>query len=214
LRTTPGVAKAEALNRDSLAGLLEPWLGRGNVSADLPLPQLIDVDIDPGVVDLAELARRIESIGSGVHFDDHAVWTKELLVAARSIQALALMAAGLIGVAAVAIVVFATRAGFATHIEIVELLHLMGAQDRYIARQFQRHFRRLSFKGGVWGLVFGGVTLFGLGQLASEMRGPLLPHFSLGWWGWGALLLLPPIASLVATATARLTVMRALRRLP
>jgi len=214
LKTTPGVIDAEMMPRERLAELLEPWLGKGNVAPDLPVPELIDVSIDPDKIDLVELARRIEGVGPGVRLDDHSLWTRGLIVGGRSIQGLALIAVVLIGFAAVAIVVFATRAGFATHFDIIELLHLMGAQDGYIARQFQRHFRWLSLKGGASGLALAAVTLWLLGQFAGDLEGPLLPHLRLGPWGWLALLLLPLIAAWVATMTARLTVMRALRKLP
>ena len=214
LRTAPGVIDAQLMPRERLAELLEPWLGKGNVAPDLPVPELIDVSIDPNEVDLVELARRIEGVGAGVRLDDHTLWTRGLIVGGRSIQALALIAVVLIGFAAVAIVVFATRAGFAAHFDVIELLHLMGARDDYIARQFQRHFRWLSLKGGLVGLALAGATLALLGHFAGEVEGPLLPHLALGWIGWAFLAVLPPAAVLVATATARFTVMRALRRLP
>lgn len=214
LKTTPGVIEAELMPREKLAELLEPWLGKGNVAPDLPVPELIDVTVDPAEIDLVELGRRIEGIGPGARLDDHTLWTRGLIIGGRAIQALALIAVVLIGFAAVAIVVFATRAGFATHFDIIELLHLMGAQDRYIAKQFQRHFRWLSFKGGVVGLALAAATLVLLGQFAGDLEGPLLPNLALGAWGWGALATLPLGATWVATMTARFTVLRALKRLP
>lgn len=214
LKTAPGVIEAELMSRERLAELLEPWLGKGNVAPDLPVPELIDVTVDPALIDLVELGRRIEGVGPGVRLDDHTLWTRGLIVGGRSVQALALVAVVLIGFAAVAIVVFATRAGFAAHIDIIELLHLMGAQDGYIARQFQRHFRWLSLKGGAVGLLLAALTLGALGYLARELEGPLLPHLALGLGGWAMLFALPPAAVLVATLTAHVTVMRALARMP
>jgi hypothetical protein len=41
-----------------------------------------------------------------------------------------------------------------------------------------------------------------------------LPRFALGAFGWLILLLLPPAAGLTALATARITVLRGLARMP
>ena len=41
---------------------------------------------------------------------------------------------------------FATRGAMAGNREIIEVLHFVGAEDRYIARQFQTHFMRLGLQ--------------------------------------------------------------------
>jgi len=215
IKTTPGIARHEVLGRPALIGLLEPWLGRGNLPGELPLPILIDLTIDPAAPPrLDELRRRIEASVPGARLDDHSLWTGGLVAAARAIQALALAAVGLIGLAAVAIVVFATRAGFAAHLEVIDIIHLMGARDAYIARQFQDHFLGLGAKGGILGLAVALATLVGFVVLGESMEGPLLPRLALDWWAWLTLTLLPVLAALVARTTARATVLSQLRRMP
>ena len=58
----------------------------------------------------------------------------------------------LVGGASVAAVVFAVRTGLAIHSPVVELLHIMGATDAYVARQFQTHVAGLALRGGLVGL--------------------------------------------------------------
>ena len=57
----------------------------------------------------------------------------------------------LVGAATTAIIVSATRSALASNREIVEVLHFVGATDRYIAREFERHFLRLGIRAGLVG---------------------------------------------------------------
>jgi cell division transport system permease protein len=104
------------------------------------------------------------------------------------------------------------------HREVIELLHLMGARDRYIAGQFQREALRLGFIGGIIGLALAVVTLLGLAQMAQESalgeQFSFVPTLKLAPWQWVALVLLPLCAALIAMLTARFTVLGALARMP
>ncbi len=214
LRATPGVVQATALSRDQLAALLEPWLGPGNLSPELPIPDLIDVRLAPDAeLDLEALARRLEAAAPGAQLDDHKLWLDKVIRLSRWIQLLAAAVVLLIAAAGMAIVVFTTRAGLAVHHDVIEVLHLIGAWDSYIARQFQTHALMLGLRGGFMGLALAALTLFVLSRAAATLEGAFLPALALGAGGWAALAAMPLIAGLIATLTARATVMRALQRM-
>jgi len=140
LRATPGVAAAAPVPDSRIAALLEPWLGKDALSADmnLPVPRLIDVRLDAGsAVDSAALGARLAAEIPGTALDDHGLWLDRLVALADALEAIAFAVVGLIGLAAIATVIFATRTGLAIHHEVVELLHLIGARNGYVARQFQ-----------------------------------------------------------------------------
>ena len=48
-------------------------------------------------------------------------------------------------------VVFATRGALAGNRHIIEVLHFVGAEARFVAREFQKHFLLISLKGAVAG---------------------------------------------------------------
>jgi cell division transport system permease protein len=220
LRGTAGVTRADAFDAKRTAALLEPWLGTAIDATDLPLPRLIDVQIEPRAgVDLAALRERLAAAVPGAQLDDHGRWLNRVLRTALAIEIVAGMIVALVGLAAVLAVIFATRTGLAVHHGIVEVLHLIGARDGYIARQFERHALRLGIKGGLAGLALAVLTLVGIaaaatqvGALDEAMR--VLPALSAPAIEWVLLLLLPIAAGLVAMLTARITVLRALKRLP
>ncbi|MEE8333489.1 MAG: cell division protein [Alphaproteobacteria bacterium] len=216
LRATPGIASAASVPDVQVAALLEPWLGKDALSADmnLPVPRLIDVRlIAGGAIDSDALGAQLAAEIPGATLDDHGLWLERLVALARALEAIAFAVVGLIGLAAIATVVFATRTGLAIHHEVVELLHLIGAQDGYVARQFQGRAFWLGLEGGLIGTVLAAVTLVLLGYLAGRIEASLLPPLALSVQQWAVLAAIAPAAALISMLTARLTVQRAVGRM-
>ncbi|WP_119461434.1 FtsX-like permease family protein [Rhodospirillaceae bacterium SYSU D60014] len=213
LKGTPAVAGIELLNDDDVAHLLEPWLGPSEALAGLPLPALIAVNLRPGAtVDLAALQQRLAEAAPGTTVDDHGRWLSDLVTLARSVKLLGAIILSLVGAAAVITVIFVTRTGLSIHRRVIELVHLIGARDAYIARQFETHALRLGLAGGLLGVALAALTLLALGQIVGGIESPLLPPLSLRPWQWLVLGLLPVAAAAIAMLTARLTVLRSLNR--
>ena len=214
LRATPGIARAHVLTDDQLAALLAPWLGAEVMKTELPVPRLIEVSLlANAMLDTKALSARLATTVPGASLDDHAMWLDRLLKLIGAIEAVALVVLALIGLAGVTIVVFTTRSGLAIHDEVVALLHIIGARDSYIARQFQVHVLGLALKGGLVGFAFAAATVAMLGTISEGTGETLLPEMSLSLSQWIVLGALPLIAATIGTATARLTVMRAIGRM-
>ena len=214
LRSTPGIQRAEPVGAAAAHKLLEPWLGNALLD-DLPLPALIDVEVGPGsALDAPALAERLAGAVPGARLDNHAAWLADLRVLAHTAQLVALAVVLLVGGAAVASVVFAVRTGLAIHSPVVELLHIMGATDAYVARQFQTHVAGLALRGGAVGLGLAALTLLALRLAAGDTPVGLMPDMTLGLREWLALIAVPLVAALLAVVTARWTVLRVLTRMP
>lgn len=220
LRGTPGIASATPLDRAAEGKLLQPFLGTAVTPDELDLPRLIDVRVAAGAtLDLAALKTKLAGAAPGAVLDDHQQWLDRLYALALSVEATGLAIVAMVSAASILTVIFTTRAGLAVHRDVIELLHMMGARDGYIARQFEREALRLGFAGGIGGLVLAAITIWGLGHAADAVsvfgeEAALLPDLHLVVWQWGALAALPVIAGVAAMITARLTVLRALARLP
>ena len=220
LRATPGVKSANAVSADRTAALLEPWLGRNALSESigLPIPRLIDVSVEPETsniaVDLGTLAAQLAETVPGASLDDHGQWLDRLIALARAIEAIGFAILIVISLAAIATVVFATRTGLAIHHDVIELLHLIGARDDFVARQFQLNALWLGLKGGATGVVLAVGTLLILGSLAAKVEAGLLPPVTLAIWQWMALGGVAIAAAIISVATARITVLRTIGRMP
>jgi cell division transport system permease protein len=217
LRQTRGLVSARLLEPAETAKLLEPWLGTSIPIDTLPLPKLIDIRVDPNTpVNLAMLHQQLDSIVPYAQLEDNA---SQL----GGMRKFALRAQGVIGAAVfvaalliVTIVVFTARIGLAIHRSVIELLHLLGAPDAYIARQFQIHALWLGLRGGIIGAIAAAMTVGILGPAGHMLELPM-PARIYGLIDWRVWLLL--IATLlgaggVAMVTARIAVLRQLTRMP
>ncbi len=213
LRATPGIAAAEPLGRQAVEALVAPWLGARNLTPDLPLPGLIDVRLAAGAALAARaLGTRLAAV-PGAAVDDPQPWLDRLVRLAGLLQALGYGIVVLIGLATLAMVVFATRAGLAAHRDVIEVLHIIGARDSYVAWQFQRHVLGLAASGALVGLAAAAVTVWLIGLFAARLDAALLPAAPLGPAQWAVLALLPVLAAALAALTARLTVLGTLKRM-
>jgi cell division transport system permease protein len=215
LRANPAIETAEALGAAEEGRLLEPWLGSGADIGALPLPDLIAVTVKPDAgLDAAALEAALRESVPQASADDHVQWLSDLLVFARSMQWLAAIVVLLTSAVAALTVVFVTRTGLAIHRRVIDIVHLIGARDAYIARQFQGHALRLGVMGGTFGIALAAVTLLIVEHLLARVDQQLLPQVALTSRQWIVLVLLPVAAGIIALVTARLTVLRSLARVP
>lgn len=214
LRATAGVAEARPLEAAEIAKLLRPWLG-GGLIGELPLPRLIDVRLSAAKpAELSLLAQQLAKIGPDIRIDDHQLWLGKLIRLSQSLQWMMLACLAMICFATCAVVIFGTRAAFAAHLEVVNLLHVMGARDGYIARLFLWRAMAMGLKGGLLGLTVTAAALFALSRLAADLEGPLLGNLDLSPLALISLTVLPFLAALLTAVTARWTVLRELSRMP
>ena len=208
-----GVESATSRGRDHAMALLAPWLGEGNLPDDLPLPLLVDVRTRSGVqVDIAALQAQLDAEGLASRIDDHSRWASAVRRAAGTAQALGLGLLALLAGAAAAVIAFAARASLAARLDVIDALHLCGAEDRFIAGLFQRRFFMLGLKSGVAGAIFAGLVslLVGLGDAPADMAF-FLPQWASDPFELVLLASAPILAGLTAAISARLAVASDLR---
>src|ERR1700753_1219319 len=152
IRGQPGIVEVRPFTKDESSKLLEPWLGSGLSLDDLPVPRVIVARVQPGAtLDLAALRNRVTQVAPTASVDDHRAWIERMrsMTGATVFAGLGILA--LVIIATIISVSFATRGAMAANRPIVEVLHFVGAGDRYIANRFFRHFLRLGLQGGVIG---------------------------------------------------------------
>ena len=221
-RATPGVVEVRPYSQQESARLLEPWLGPGLSLDELPVPRLIALRVAGGVTpDTAALREALARDVPGASLDDHRGFIGRMRAMASAAIAGGLAIFGLVLSATVLSVAFATRGAMGSNRPIVEVLHLVGARDAFIARQFQRHFLLLGFKGG---LIGGGAALLFLalaGPISDRFVGTageaqavaLFGAFSLGPTGYIMVAAEVVLIAAVTALTSRQVVINTLRRI-
>lgn len=206
------VTAARALEDAEVRKLIEPWLGSA-MPADLPLPVLIDMKIAPDA-DLAALKKDILKIAPAATVDTHDDTLQDVSTLVNTARIFVMMLSGVIMLLAVVAISGIVRAKLAIHHPEVETLHMIGAHDEYIARQFRHHTLKGTLKGAIVGVAAMLCTLYAVGRTTSSIDSAMLPDITLSATEWGMLVAAPVIiGTMIAHFTAQTTVLGALRRM-
>ncbi|WP_457089269.1 cell division protein FtsX [Microvirga sp. P5_D2] len=216
-RQAPGVEEAQAFSKEESERLLEPWLGTGLDFNDLPVPRLIVIKIqEDAKPDFSALRQSLQQNVPGASLDDHALWVSRLSTMANTIIGTGVFLVTLVLVAAGLAVIFATRGAMAGNREVVDILHFVGADDDFIAREFQRRFFKLGLRGSAIGAGAALALTIVLGLIARSWRASptgdqleaLFGAFSIGWTGYLVVVLIALLVAVITGVVSRLTVRR------
>lgn len=172
LEKQAGIRAVRTLSLEDSGKLLEPWLGQTEALSQLPVPRLIAIELDRvSPPDLDAMRGEIEKQFKGVSIDDHRHWQRQIRTVTRSFALGGMAILLLVAAATTAIIVSATRSALVSNREIVEVLHFVGATDRFIAREFERHFLQLGIKAGLVGAISAMIVFFILPTAMNLMGG-------------------------------------------
>jgi cell division transport system permease protein len=210
-----GVIEARVLNRKELEALLEPSFGPGGMPEGLPLPLLIAVLSDPEAASVVgQIEGLAEAAGLNAEVSAHSGYARDVRGALALLRLVALGVVVLLAATAIAVIAFATHAALLARRDIVDVLHLSGAEDKFIANLFERRFWVLALKAGTVGsliaLMVTALIVFS-GGAQGENAAQLLPQLSLDVLDVLILLVTPILAGLSARLAAHLTVMQSLK---
>ena len=216
-----GIRTVRPLSLDDSAALIEPWLGNSESLKALPVPRLVAIEVDRlQPPDLVALRRDlVAQFPKGVVLDDHRHWQQQIRTVTRSLALGGLAILMLVGAATTAIIVSAARSAMASNREIIEVLHFVGATDRFIAGEFERHFQRLGVRAGLVGaasamLVFllmpSIMELLGGGAVTAAELQRLIGSGALDAVGYGVLVIVVFVIAALCRLTSRFGVFRIL----
>jgi cell division transport system permease protein len=214
-----GVRNVSLLTIDQSAELIEPWLGQVSAIQDLPFPRLIAVEIDRNdPPDIKTLRAALMSKFPSASLDDHRNWQQQIRrvtgsLALGGFAVIILMAAATIG-----IIVSAARSAIASNRDIVEVLNFVGAEEKFIARQFELHFLKLGIRAGIVGAVAAAAVFLLLPIITEYLSGSathaevrrLIGTGRLDIWGYASLMLVIFAIAAICSFTSRIGVRRIL----
>lgn len=212
-----GVTKVTPMDDDELSRLLEPWLGTGLELDELPVPGLLTVALDgKQAPDFGSMRLELEQSVPGVTLDDHRAWVDRLTNMAFTMVMIGVAIFLLVMGATVLIVVFTTRGAVVGNQEIIEVLHFVGADSSFIAKQFQRHFMVLGLTGaaigGVCAILLFALLGFWSRQSVATPQGDqinaLFGTFEMGFNGYVGMLIVIVAVTVLTVITSHMTVNR------
>ncbi len=204
------MGEVAALGRDRAVALLQPWIGKDALPEDLPIPRLVTVElakVAPAKAADLELALKAKGVDATV--DDHSVWIADIVRAGGWVRLAALVLFALTAAAAAAMIAFAARAALAARHEIVEVLHVSGAEDGFIAGLVQRRFAVLAAGAGLFAAA--AAAMIGAAARVLGGGGGLTPVLPIAWSDLLVLPICPLAATVVAALAARIAALRLLK---
>ena len=208
-----GVESVRLVPEAELAAMLEPWLGEAASGSDVPIPALIDVELDRSVgrAEIARIEAALAATVPGARVDAQGDWLRPVYDALAALQYLALGLIALVATATAAAVWLAARNAFASARETVEIMHLLGASASQIAAVFLRDVLREAALGAALGGVIGAGAVWLLGQQFAALQSGMVSGGGLTLADWLVIAAIPVAGVLLALATARITIALALR---
>ncbi|MVA96109.1 ABC transporter permease [Nitratireductor sp. CAU 1489] len=213
--TFTGVRAATVVDSAATARLLEPWLGTGLDLDELPVPRLVIVTIDEAAPpDFAAMRAAIGKQVPNASLDDHRNWVDRLVSMARTTVTIGFAVLILMLSATVLTVVFATRGAMAGNGHVIEVLHYVGAEARFIASQFRRHFLLTGIKGAAAGglaaivvfILFGWWSGRNMATPEADQATALFGNFAIGTTGYLGVGVVVVLVAALTAATSHATV--------
>ena len=202
LKKLPQVESATALSDNQLQMLLQPWLGDGVSVEELPTPRLI-----------AKLAEQLAEVSPLASLDNHKLWLNKLIRFADGLKMLAMSILLLVIAITSGAIFYTTQTNLGLHRNIIEILHIMGAKDTYVAQQYAHRDFGIGFIGGLIGLCFAVPTIFMIAGLAEQIEGGIISDARLSFASWLLICSLPLFSAFISMITAYYTVKRTLEKM-
>lgn len=214
LKDNAEVSEARLLGNTEIKSLIEPWMGQGVSLDSIPLPALIDIKLAQNA-DVVKIQSDLKMIEPSAAIDAHTDTLDDVKTLVNTATMFVFLLTGVIVLLAIIAISGIVRSKLLIHQSEVETLHLIGASDEYIARQFRRHILRNTMSGAFIGLVCTFSTLAIIGAVTHTLNTDIFSHLRLMPVQWGALILSPlVVGGLIAHLTAQATVLKELSRLP
>jgi cell division transport system permease protein len=214
LRSMPGVKSHSVMTVKETRELLAPWLGElvVNDRLGITLPRLITLEASGDVALSPQLLRReLSKYASLVSVRTYEEWSSDFLSALSAAQTLlGLIIFFILGTTGLTIA-YATKEGLMANRKVINIMHMVGAEDKYIISQFSAHVTKMAALGGAIGYVLALISLSFIGRVALNMEGDEAEAMT-GRAMELRLLLIPLLALFIARATAGYVVKKNLAR--
>ncbi|MCR5507024.1 MAG: hypothetical protein K6F04_04215 [bacterium] len=208
LKQTPGVKSYYAMTKDETVNLLKPWLG-GKI--DITLPRIISVqtsDVIP--LNTKTLTNEIRSYSSLIKLETYENWMYDFKNTISAVQTLLGLIIVLILATTAITISYATKSGLNINRKVINIMHMVGATNKYISTQFSRQMMILAISGGFVGYIISCLVIFIIKTISEEISDGIIANFEFSSYVYLEMLLIPIIAGIIAKVSAMLTIRKEL----
>lgn len=209
-----GVKSVNALDGQTIERLMRPWLGSKVDISALPIPHLLDIQLYPDAeINYDEITLGLRKVTPNASIDNHRLWLSKLIKFASSLKTLALSVLVMVIAIGAFSIYYSARTSLNINMSSIEILHIIGARDQYIAKQYARSYGKIGFFAGVIGLLAAIPCIILVGKYGISTGSGLLNGASLSQIDWFLMMMSPLFSLFYAAAMAYVTVKKSLERM-
>lgn len=214
MENVSGVKSVRILDSQDIEKLMTPWLGNKVDISELPIPALLDVGLkDDGSINYDEVTRGLKQITPNASIDNHRLWLNRLLKFAASLKHTAMLVLLMVaGICALSIY-YSTRTSLWINKESLEILHVVGAPDKYIAKQYALNYAKIGFFSGILGLLVAVPCIILVGKYGLSTGSGLINGAKLSSFAWVLIMMTPLFSSAYSMLTSYFTVKKSLEKM-
>ena len=214
MENVSGVKSVRVLSSEDIEKLMTPWLGNKVDISELPIPALLDVGLkDDGSINYDEVTRGLKQITPNATIDNHRLWLNRLLKFASSLKHTALLVLLMVaGICALSIY-YSTRTSLWINRESLEILHVVGASDKYIAKQYALNYAKIGFFAGIVGLMVAIPCIILVGKYGISTGSGLISGAKLSVLAWVLIMITPLLSCAYSMFTSYITVRKSLEKM-
>lgn len=215
LKQTPGIKSSYAMTLSETTELLKPWLGDiGKNKLDIPLPRIITVEVSDVIpLNIRALKDEIQNYSKLITVETYESWMSEFSKTISALQTLLGLIIILILSTTAITIAYATKSGLIANKNVIEIMHMVGAQNNYISKHFSNQMMNLSVMGGITGYIIACITIGIIKKFAGNIDGGIISNFNFSGMVYWYILLIPVIAGIISKLTAVLTVNKTLNKM-
>lgn len=214
MENVSGVEKVRVLTSQDIEKLMTPWLGNKVNIAALPIPVLLDVTLKPNAqINYDEVTRGLKQVSQNASIDNHRLWLNRLLKFANSLKNTALLVLLMVAVICAFSIYYSTKTSLNINLASIEILHIIGATDDYIAKQYAFSYAKIGFFSGIIGLMFAIPCILLVGKYGISTGSGLINGAQLGISAWIIMMFTPVFSLLYSMITSYLTVRKSLEKM-
>ena len=211
LKQTPGIKSYYAMTKDETTELLKPWIGD---KLDITLPRIISTQISDIIpLNLEALTKEIKNYSSLIKLETYEDWMYDFKSTISAIQTLLSLIILLILATTAITISYATKSGLNINKKVINIMHMVGATNKYISTHFSRQMMILAISGGIAGYIISCIVIFILKSISKDLSNGIISNFEFPSYIYLEMLIIPIIAGIIAKISAILTIKKELNKM-
>ena len=212
LRAFPDIESFTVLEKNDIERLINPLVDK-DILKNILLPALIEIRLKRNN-SLPDLNNALKNLSTDIFIESHAELFLPDAKAFSGAKKLFSVIVGLTLFVAMISIIFAVHAGLAINRETIQVMHLIGAKNGFIARTFQKHVLKVLGFSSACGTALAMGTFFILDRLlrvAFFGDGEIDIFKQINLWDWTIFMLVPvsyPLLGIIVAGGSVLTFLR------